>query len=305
MHLEKRNFDFFLREIGLTILFYIISIALGTIQFQVPGIEGSFSDLREIPLLISIFYLKNPVSVIILCVLTAFNIPPETSFLSTFTMHLVGLIAGWLFYKKIKQTELSPIALGFAWSIFVFIYFCLLLIPILILIRIVINQQEVNFSKSYFSIMIALKFELIPSVLVSSLYLVQMEIRNDLEIIVTKRTQELSTANQDLQIINEELTASHEEVNVLNENLEMLVLERTKTINVQLLQMVKYAHLNAHEVRAPLARILGLLQIIKLEKEESKKEELLQLLSLSAKELDDVIKQMSRLLEMEVSTKLK
>ena len=100
MHLEKRNFDFFLREIGLTILFYIFSIALGTIQFQVPGIEGSFSDLREIPLLISIFYLKNPVSVIILCVLTAFNIPPETSFLSTFTMHLVGLITGWLFYKK-------------------------------------------------------------------------------------------------------------------------------------------------------------------------------------------------------------
>jgi signal transduction histidine kinase len=118
---------------------------------------------------------------------------------------------------------------------------------------------------------------------------------------VEKRTYELRFANNELISLNEELTSSNENIKVLNENLERMVKERTDKINDQLHQLSKYAHMNSHEVRAPLARMLGLMQLIKhKDTPEDQKAELIEMLYDCSNELDAIIKEMNRLLEREI-----
>lgn len=86
----------------------------------------------------------------------------------------------------------------------------------------------------------------------------------------------------------------------MSENLEQLVQERTKKTNLQLYQILKYAHMNSHEVRVHLARILGLMSLIKIETDSAQKEDLLQKLDTAAIQLDTIIRKMNRLLEQEI-----
>jgi signal transduction histidine kinase len=64
-----------------------------------------------------------------------------------------------------------------------------------------------------------------------------------------------------------EVTKSRNELNEMNENLEKIILERTNNVKLKNDYLVKYSFANAHHVRGPLARILGLVQLAKLEKE--------------------------------------
>lgn len=57
-----------------------------------------------------------------------------------------------------------------------------------------------------------------------------------------------------------------------------------------------------HEVCAPLARILGLLEIIKIDRTLSDKDKIVEGLWGSGKELDEIVKNMNRLLEEEIDT---
>jgi signal transduction histidine kinase len=87
----------------------------------------------------------------------------------------------------------------------------------------------------------------------------------------------------------------------LNENLEQLVSERTKRIDAQLNQISKYAYMNAHEVRGPVARILGLMNLIKNETDPVAKEDLINKLDATSIELDTIVREMNRLLEQEAN----
>lgn len=79
----------------------------------------------------------------------------------------------------------------------------------------------------------------------------------------------LSTAilkdRYDLQ--KEELLLRQNELNAINDNLEALVNERSEKIIIKNEILTKYAFTNAHNVRGPLARILGLIMVSKFEKE--------------------------------------
>ncbi len=65
----------------------------------------------------------------------------------------------------------------------------------------------------------------------------------------------------------EELLLRQNEMNAINDNLEALVNERSQKIIIKNEQLTKYAFTNAHNVRGPLARILGLIMVSKFEKE--------------------------------------
>jgi signal transduction histidine kinase len=136
---------------------------------------------------------------------------------------------------------------------------------------------------------------MVTTALISALYLVQLNIRRSLEL-----------TNKNLEKIveqrTEELTKTNLELHSLNENLEQLVQERTDKIKTQLNQILKYAHMNSHEVRAPLARLLGLIDLLKKEKDDAQREGLLARINTSSIELDEIVKKMNRLLEEEVPT---
>jgi signal transduction histidine kinase len=64
---------------------------------------------------------------------------------------------------------------------------------------------------------------------------------------------------------NAELLQTKDNLSTLNKDLEKIVNERTAKIQLQNEILVKYSYTNAHHLRGPVARLLGLGAIYKLE----------------------------------------
>jgi signal transduction histidine kinase len=79
------------------------------------------------------------------------------------------------------------------------------------------------------------------------------------------KNSELSEKSNEIETQNEELTQSQQNLYELNLNLEKLVNERSEKIKQQNEQLIKYSYNNAHYLRGPVARVLGLIQVSKLE----------------------------------------
>src|SRR5204862_3410314 len=86
------------------------------------------------------------------------------------------------------------------------------------------------------------------------------------------------------------------EIERVNANLEALVDQRTKTIQEKNEVLTEYAYFNAHQIRGPLARILGLINIFNLEKKDSQEKQLA-MLQQAGNELDDAIKKINKLID--------
>jgi signal transduction histidine kinase len=87
-------------------------------------------------------------------------------------------------------------------------------------------------------------------------------------------------------------------LNEINLHLEELVLKKTESIKQQNQRLIKYAHSNAHHVRGPIARLLGLVQLSRLktdldypwlfEKVENESTKLDEIVKNIASELDQI-----------------
>src|SRR5688572_31255327 len=103
--------------------------------------------------------------------------------------------------------------------------------------------------------------------------------------------REIQNKNEELRASEEELMASSEELKQINENLNNLVKFRTETILEQNKKFMHHAFINAHKVRSPLARIMGLVNLMKHEGVNGDSKEMLQRLGQSARELDEILKE--------------
>ncbi|MDW3211783.1 MAG: hypothetical protein R8N23_18080 [Reichenbachiella sp.] len=281
------------KQLGYTLLFGVLSALFGSVRMLLPGIEGAGSDFREIPLLVSLFYLQHPIYIVLISLITSLVTPPN-AMINTFVMHLVALLIGFYAYKKIKTYHFNHFVLGTVWVVFTIVYYYLFLIPMFVVVNELLGRnQEIGIINSYKSITSTMLFELTSTALVSSIFLIQLEMRRSLEdhkknlvIMVNKKTKALADANDELKS--------------MNENLDSLVKERTQKVQDQYEQMLKYAYLNSHEVRAPLSRMQGLMSIIIQEQDIQSKMELIEKLKLSSEELDAIIIEMSQILESEL-----
>ncbi|GCC50002.1 hypothetical protein SanaruYs_02170 [Chryseotalea sanaruensis] len=94
---------------------------------------------------------------------------------------------------------------------------------------------------------------------------------------------------------NEEVKLQKEEIESINNNLEKLIVQRTKKVLEHEKLFTEYANINAHKVRSPLARILGLLNLIHLEEDKEKHiKEFLPLLKANADQLNDILDEVSK-----------
>ncbi|NJL15413.1 MAG: hypothetical protein HC913_22010 [Microscillaceae bacterium] len=116
---------------------------------------------------------------------------------------------------------------------------------------------------------------------------------------VKKRTEELEKAYEEIRFRNDELNQQQEEVLSINNHLEELVRLRTLKIKKQNDQLREYAYFNAHKVRGPLARILGIMYLVKVAPPQSLAEitELVNKLHDSAQELDLTIREINQILD--------
>ena len=81
----------------------------------------------------------------------------------------------------------------------------------------------------------------------------------------------------------------------MNDNLEELVKRRTNQLEERNQKIQEYSFSNSHLVRGPLARILGLTHLARLE--NCIDLEQLKLIEDNAKDLYDIIRKMTRILE--------
>jgi signal transduction histidine kinase len=139
-----------------------------------------------------------------------------------------------------------------------------------------------------------------------ALTLMQEELRqnsqklNDLNTHLLTVNKQVHDKNAELEAYGEELLASEEELKQINENLNALVENRTQVLIKQNEKLMKHAFINAHKVRSPLARILGLVNLIRHEiRLEGKNKELIDRLHTSSYELNEVLREVRVNLEEE------
>jgi len=141
--------------------------------------------------------------------------------------------------------------------------------------------------------------------IVPGLLLIILVIGSVFETAQSKALEELSDKNilltDQKKIINtqrEKLEKQVKEIKALNEQLEIKVLDRTRMLQEANNRLFEYANTNAHEVRGPLARILGLTYLSK-KSDFADAKDIMEKIELSALELDKTIKKLGKLLAKE------
>ncbi|NOQ25020.1 MAG: GHKL domain-containing protein [Bacteroidales bacterium] len=196
-----------LKDFLLMILFGVLSFLFGLIKLSVPGIEGTVSDLSEIPLLISVFHLSNPLFAIGISAISSIGTPAGGSFFSTLIMHSISLMVYWGIFNYLKKKNLSTPILGLINFFSSLVYYLVFLIPLLIITQNLVGLNvETKFVAFYFELVHASQFEIITSSLVASLYLIQNILQLDLkkhmfelEDTVKERTTDLNSTIKKLK----------------------------------------------------------------------------------------------------------
>jgi len=150
---------------------------------------------------------------------------------------------------------------------------------------------------------------------------------------IRHKNEELETRNKEIAAQNEELTAQQEQITtqrdllasqneklvearsiieeknerIQNQNaiLEQQVEERTKELVQYNLQLEKFTFMAAHDLRSPVARILGLGRILSMSRNEEETKTIVSKLVQSTYDLDIIVNELGRILEIKGDGKRK
>jgi tetratricopeptide (TPR) repeat protein len=116
---------------------------------------------------------------------------------------------------------------------------------------------------------------------------------------ISELNRELKDKSDEVLAQAEELRASNDAMEAINSNLERMVEERSKQVLVKNQKLLDYAFFNAHKVRGPLARILGLINLMNIEPVQTEQKKYTEMLHDASKELDKSIKDINTVLDSE------
>ncbi len=159
-----------------------------------------------------------------------------------------------------------------------------------------LNRQRLKTQRSIISaISIILILSIILGYIIFRIYLSKKKANEELQHL----NNTIQEKNEEIMAQSEELHQANDEISRINENLETMVEERTAKVAVQNKKLIEFAYFNAHKVRGPLARILGLVELTKLHELQGEMKDIRDHLEISAQELDDVIHEINSKLESE------
>ncbi|MEL6534567.1 MAG: hypothetical protein AAFQ98_04105 [Bacteroidota bacterium] len=151
----------------------------------------------------------------------------------------------------------------------------------------VIDENYVAFKRAMVALWIFLNFPLI--------YFMRLVRRFEHRLQTSH--EEIQEKNLRIQLQNEELKAHQEQIERINHNLERLVKDRTLELQTQNDRLAEYAFINAHLLRAPLARIQGLVYLIELSGKIPNNDLLFTHLQESVEEFNEVVQKINTLVE--------
>ena len=95
---------------------------------------------------------------------------------------------------------------------------------------------------------------------------------------------------------NQELYQQQVELNILRNNLERVISGKISESQSQAEILKEYSFINSHHVRAPLARVLGLVDLIQIENHDNVSSGYIQKIKRDAEELDGILKKMNNVI---------
>jgi signal transduction histidine kinase len=258
------------REIILIVFFGILSFLFNKIRFSIPGLENVTTDLKEVPLLISVFHVSNPFSLLVIYFITSIETITQTEFIPSYAAHAVSLVISWYFFKFIRKKNFSIVFSGITSFFYILFYYMALLMPSFIFINLFIRlHSELNFFTFYKSIFKTAQLEIFTTSLITSLYYVQLKTRNkllehekELEQKIKTRTEELENTNEELINSNDELFHKNRIIEEQNAELKR-TMQKLEEAQIKLIQTEKNASLGVlisgitHEINNPLNYIQG------------------------------------------------
>jgi GAF domain-containing protein len=100
----------------------------------------------------------------------------------------------------------------------------------------------------------------------------------------------LSIMTQERRNYEAALLEKQAEIIQINQSLEMRVLQRTEELEKQNNRLAEYAYINSHLLRAPLSRLLGLVNLVRYsEVAGAEREHIIQQIQVAGRELDEVV----------------
>ena len=121
--------------------------------------------------------------------------------------------------------------------------------------------------------------------------------RYDLTIREIRSRLALQLSNEEIQSQNRELKRQKELINNINENLESLVKHRTHELEKKNQALEEYAFINAHQLRAPVASILGLINLMNKVEHNDESRKVMDHLESSASRLEQVVNSITKAIE--------
>jgi tetratricopeptide (TPR) repeat protein/cell division protein FtsB len=112
----------------------------------------------------------------------------------------------------------------------------------------------------------------------------------------------LKKLNAQIVLQREELKVANEEISSINENLENLVKQRSDHIESQKRQLTEYAFFNSHKVRGPLTSILGIINLMKMNPDLIKSDNLIEKLEEASHKMDTTIREINVILDDQEKT---
>ncbi|MEJ1238760.1 two-component regulator propeller domain-containing protein [Chryseolinea sp. T2] len=114
---------------------------------------------------------------------------------------------------------------------------------------------------------------------------------------VLERTMEIQKQAEEIQAQNEEIQSQAEEIQGINDNLEMIVLARTQELEKKNKASEEAAFIIAHELRAPVASVLGLVNLISKTKLPREARDIVDHMQCSGEKLDNVVRNITKAIE--------
>ncbi len=112
----------------------------------------------------------------------------------------------------------------------------------------------------------------------------------------------VSIMNQERRAYEATLLEKQSEIIQINESLETRVKQRTEELEKQNHQLAEYAYINSHLLRAPLSRLLGLVNLVRYsEIAGTEREQIIQQIQVAGSELDEVVAKINQALGVKSS----
>ncbi|UII32456.1 tetratricopeptide repeat protein [Fulvivirga ulvae] len=147
------------------------------------------------------------------------------------------------------------------------------------------------------TVIIAVVMMFILAIAVASAFYKQRKIQQNVNRLLESKNEQIQAQSEEIQTQSEEVRKLNQNLEKLNQDLENKIRARTQILKDQNKLLAAYAHSNAHELRAPVASVMGLVNLLEKSNLKEGEREIVDHLMKSTEELDAVIREIRERLE--------